>query len=129
MTDEQMRVAVAEWCGRPGPYETEMRWHEPHNDCAQEIAVLLDAFGCEIPDYPNDLNAVHEVEKGLTDEQRRRYSWHLCDTIGPRGYDEWSGLYDFALAHATARQRCVALLRVWGARIDEPKAKQQWEDP
>lgn len=66
------------------------------------------------PNYPADLNAMHEAENVLTGEQRRSYSGHLCRIIGPRGYDEWSGLYDFALLSTTAAQRAEAFLRTIG---------------
>lgn len=70
------------------------------------------------PDYLNDLDAMFAAEETLTDEQRRDYAHRLGLMIGPRGYDEWSGLYDFYLTHLTAAQRAEAFLKTIG----------KWED-
>ena len=57
------------------------------------------------PDYLNDLNASHEMEKVLTREQHEKYWLHLCRDIVPlSGY-----------AHcATASQRSDAFLLTLG---------------
>lgn len=72
----------------------------------------------KFPDYLNDLNAMFAAEETLTDEQRRDYAHRLGLMVGPRGYDEWSGLYDFYLTHLTAAQRAEAFLKTIG----------KWED-
>ena len=54
------------------------------------------------PDYLNDLNAMHEAEKVLTDEQKREYRiclFRLCDCYAGRE------------VHATAAQRAEAFLK------------------
>jgi hypothetical protein len=56
----------------------------------------------EIPDYANDLNAMHEAEETLGPEQARQYHNRLGRTGAV-----W-------LWHATARQRCEAFLRTIG---------------
>lgn len=60
-----------------------------------------------LPDYLNDLNAVHELEKSLTEEQCMKYHNMLktiisADDPGSLGFI-WG---------ATAAQRCEAILRV-----------------
>jgi hypothetical protein len=62
----------------------------------------------------NDLNAVHEVEKVLTREQRVRFINELCGLIGVR----WKPTSHFDSVHATAAQRCEAIL----------KTLNQWDD-
>lgn len=60
-----------------------------------------------IPDYFNDLNAMHEAEKVLTNNQRGDYSIKLQTITG----GEW-----FLCYHATAAQRAEALgrtLNLW----------------
>lgn len=59
-----------------------------------------------VPNYPEDLNAVHELEKKLTKEQQFTYGKLLMsmmpkEILAPR---EW-----FYVAHATALQRCIAI--------------------
>ena len=51
------------------------------------------------PNYCNDLNAIHEAEKGLNDEQWVAYGKEL------------SRLGVFPMVHATAHQRAEAFLR------------------
>jgi hypothetical protein len=68
----------------------------------------------EIPDYFNDLNAVHELEKVLTDEQWLEYREELRTAIlgGIRLVSQWCK----ADLHATAAQRAEALgltLNLW----------------
>ena len=99
MTDEQQRVAIAEACG----------WSEVSQ------AVNTDWMGKHpvgyitgLPDYLNDLNACHEMEKVLTDEQLPTYYLELARACSTGR----------ALLSATARQRSEAFLRTTGA----------WED-
>lgn len=93
MNPEAQRIAIAEFCGwksigreknlplygwiSPGPLE-------------------------EIPDYCNDLNAMHEAEKVLTNIQREHYRTELVY--------QYSGGDIFA----TAAQRAEAFLRTIG---------------
>jgi hypothetical protein len=57
-----------------------------------------------IPDYLNDLNAMHEAEKALTSEQLEVY----CNILHKPNH----GVY-WAI-HATASQRAEAFLRTIG---------------
>lgn len=97
MTDEQMRIKIAEACGwihhHMRPSETERlqkKWY----------------YLSDLPDYLNDLNAMHEAEKTFADD----------DVIAEK---YWLALYD-ATEHtrwpydATARQRCIAFLKTKG---------------
>ena len=89
MSPEAQRIAIAEACG----------WKDE----------IVKAFH-GLPDYLNDLNAMHEAENTLTEKQRCRYS------------DE---LYSVAINHAaetgkwrylsmTSAQRAEAFLRTIG---------------
>ena len=95
METELQRIAIAEACGW-----TDIKPHSWHPRKGE-------LWGCRkgirnmIPDYLNDLNAMHEAEKTLN----RESGYH---EIG--GY----GLYLVALEHnasATAAQRAKAFLR------------------
>ena len=55
-----------------------------------------------IPDYPNDLNAMHEAERTMGDPQLWvEYQSYLSDVMGHVGW----------LYHATASQRAEAFLK------------------
>jgi len=58
----------------------------------------------ELPNYPNDLNDMHEAEKLLTAKQKREYRNMLCIVCG-QNHPSW---------HATASQRAESFLRVVG---------------
>ena len=97
MTNEQINIAIAEHCG----WRVErLSTGEPHGKPIGEQGPFR-----ELPDYCNDLNAMHEAEKVLTADQ-----WYEYDSKMP--------LRDPQKIHATARQRAEAFLRTLG----------KWED-
>jgi hypothetical protein len=92
MTQEEQRVAIAEACG------------EDSDSIVREL----------IPDYLNDLNAMHEAEKMLTQDQLIDYSRHLGKLVTihlPASRAAWM---DFKLINSTASQRAEAFLRTIG---------------
>lgn len=65
-----------------------------------------------LPDYLNDLNAMHEVEKALTLDQRHIYYrrlWHICDKA-----HRMASVGEWLVPTATASQRAEAYLRTIG---------------
>lgn len=97
MSPEAQRIAIAESVGiylHDGD-------HAPSNY----------TFVSDLPDYPNDLNAMHETEKMLTREQIEIYYEHL----NPKNYGIWWGI------HAIAAQRAEAYLRTIGKWEGEDK--------
>lgn len=120
MKAEEIRIAVAEACGWtrigrrmldrvPIPFGRTDWMGTPPRDKDK----LEDDQGWKrIPDYPNDLNAVHEAEKMLettcepapfTQPQVSGYYNHLMEMCGT-----------FGAIRATALQRCEAILRTLG---------------
>ncbi len=91
MTDEQINRAIAEACG----------WN---NKPVVRTNGKGSVWVTEWPDYCNDLNAMHEAEKVLTDDQR--------EVFYPRNLGAWQS--PFNVIYATARQRAEAFLRVMG---------------
>ena len=92
MTPEKQRVAIAEACG----------WKVQINT---------------LPNYLNDLNAMHEAEQVLTDEQDLQYSEALEQVV--EGRFVTNNAEDMRrLRSATATQRAEAFLRTIG----------KWED-
>jgi hypothetical protein len=112
MTPEAQRIAIAEACGwtrimaSPGfaTDETFPRGVEPGKASM--------SFFRTLPDYLSDLNAMHEAEKVLSDDQ---YWPHFYDNLseGCGGYDKHRNMLS-----ATAAQRAEAFLRTLG----------KWED-
>ena len=90
MTPEQQRIAIAEACG----------WTTKHKGLWVE---QLQTYAA-LPDYLNDLNAMHEAEGILTNEQIEVY----CSFLQKPQWGIWWGI------HATAAQRAEAFLRTIG---------------
>jgi len=61
-------------------------------------------FPYSVRNYCGDLNAMHEAEKALTKKDLWEMTMQLCNIV----------YGDVPLAHATARQRAEAFLRVVG---------------
>lgn len=91
MTDQEINAAIAETCG----WKYYDGWHHPDGRD-------------KLPDYCNDLNAMHKAEGVLTKEQAYEYIAVLFDST-----------YEATLA--TARQRAEAFLRMLGKWKDESK--------
>lgn len=100
MTDEQINAAITEACG----------WTDIDGLSAKGLMgkppEKLCSFGY-LPNYCNDLNAMHEAEKVLTDEQCVFIRLHLRERLEnhPASRYVWN---------ATARQRAEAFLRTLG---------------
>jgi hypothetical protein len=75
-----------------------------------------------LPDYLNDLNAMHEAWKTLTVKQNYVYAVKLGEiTLDYSCGDFRDNLYMLALlAHATAAQRAEAFLRTLNLWQDSP---------
>lgn len=124
MKAEEQRIAIAEWCGwkqsQPG-VTGERRWVLKDGDVPSYIGAL--------PDYLNDLNAMHEAEERLDYSEyphytlRDRYALNLLRMVAtnPKPGFNWGDNCDadfFKVAHATAAQRVEVLLKTIG----------KWED-
>jgi hypothetical protein len=84
MNKELQRIKIAEACG----------W-----------GVFANTRPTDLPDYLNDLNAMHEAEKILNQQQARDYAEHL----GHSAQDgTWAGCH---IWYQSAAQRAEAFLR------------------
>lgn len=100
MTPEEKRVAVAECCGW-GYVGSSCLKHEQWKCWTTPKGYKGKA---SVPDYLNDLNAMREAEKTLTDdESRERYVDNLMLSCGGTGRT-WT------LIHASAEERVNAYL-------------------
>jgi hypothetical protein len=111
LTQEEKRIKLAEAAG----WTTDKRglgWLSPHGYYAPP------------PDYFNDLNAVHELEKMLLPDdayysQRNFYSSEVGRVTGNDNSQGWKPLSNdacFNILHATAAQRAEAIgltLNLW----------------
>jgi hypothetical protein len=92
MTDEQINAAIAEACGWTDIFK--------HPEFGL-MGVKLETHGCRtgIECYTHDLNAMHEAEATLSDDQL----WRMAREI-ERNDEQW-------YFRATASQRAEAFLR------------------
>jgi hypothetical protein len=107
MKPEKQRIAIAEACGIVGPFDN--RWIKEYEEEGGDSYGFTGFEKNElvfIPDYLNDLNAMHEAEKTLDyddlNNMKESVSFHF-------------GVTPF---HSTAAQRAEAFLRTIG----------KWED-
>ena len=107
MTPEQQRIAILEVMGWTGT--------EPWLDGRRCFERADSNAGWDLdnlPDPPNDLNAMHEAVKMLNHDQRNRYLNILCELTREDEMDDVDG--DFAWCDATAAQRARAFLETLG---------------
>jgi hypothetical protein len=112
MTPTEIRIAMAELEGCP--------WREVAGDTYEMIVdggkiarTTRESLASILPDYPNDLNAVHRVEEKIERHLLPRYMQELCMILVPSGHRKTGVISEYML-HATARQRCEAILRAVG---------------
>lgn len=122
MTPQEINVAIAEACGFfdiredvTGFFGWRKGYHQPTTYYkAKENCTLS-----PIPDYFNDLNAMHEAEKTLTPNQQIRFIHNLgleVLKLCPLAGDYWMAheLDCWTMSRATAPQRAEAFLRTIG---------------
>jgi hypothetical protein len=96
MNPNEQRIAIAKACGKGRAIAAAELSHRS-----------LDEY--DIPDYLNDLNAMHDAEEVLTEAQSKKYLHFLAQPAShPQEiyYNE-----AFSLVTATAAQRAEAFLR------------------
>lgn len=119
LSDEELRVLCAKLCG----------WTDIKN-CTRNLR--LDPDGVQrtgvspkashkggwieyeiLPNYPADLNVMHEAVKGMTMDEQSDYWDALIQTATGLSLAEFDPLNEYSLleiANATARQRCIAFI-------------------
>ena len=99
MSPEKQRIAIATACG----------WTADSWCLTPSGWVFADA----VPDYLNDLNAMHEVEKVLNQMQSRANAYHLAES---EQNETWASCH---IWHQSAAQRAEAFLRTMGLWEEE----------
>jgi hypothetical protein len=111
MTPEKQRIAIAESCGwkwKDSGIDNIFCWHSPQGTyfgrpLYKSSEGTKESEADHLPNYLEDLNAMHEVEKTLTQENQEKYGKNLA-SIGWT-WDIWK---------ATAAQRAEAYLKTIG---------------
>ena len=98
MTEEEINIAIAAACGK--------KYHKP-----TEEEIASGSYYQYQPNYYRSLDAMHEVEKVMTDEQCERYEAFLNDPANIPDGNTPAADYVF---HSTAAQRAEAFLRTLG---------------
>ncbi len=112
MNKEKQRITIAEACGYKKGNVLWLSfdiWEKNHIQHALERVELADWTYLALPDYLNDLNAIHEAEKILTADQCETFNHILhhqkADTSLVCSSWAW---------HATASERAEAFLKTLG---------------
>jgi hypothetical protein len=103
MSNEQINIAIAKACG----------WYEEDNEseiCWTRDELTYCLHEDELPNYCNNLNAMHEAEKVLTTKGVNAW-WEYVGYINRRNPTPFGSE---TAVHATARQRAEAFLRTLG---------------
>jgi hypothetical protein len=98
MTEQQIDTAIAEACG----------WTIELSILQSGLEVVRDGKRKPLPDYCNDLNAMHEAEKVLTGLNCHAFCDALLDIVADSPDHLWEVLT------ASSRQRAEAFLRTLG---------------
>jgi hypothetical protein len=126
MTPKEQRIAIAEACGwtflsiqdnltkgNSDPYSAPVgfrpdpaKWYPGEGAYAGHGS---DGPVIELPNYPNDLNAMHEAFRSIPDEMRQVFWWRLSEIVGHDVYD--CANKPWKVFDATAAQRAEAFLR------------------
>ena len=99
MKPEKQRITIAKACGWEH-IVFNRGWIKAGDDKTQ----------CVIPDYLNDLNAIHEAENNLEKMDKAEFSVQLCRVAG-KDWPNGIGGGSFIHIHATASQRAEAFLK------------------
>lgn len=115
MTPEAQRVAIAEWCG--WIWHGDASWPKSPNNYYWKSSDQNAISYQLLPDYASDLNAIVSATRHLDEFEHIEFSkqlFHLLD--GEYEFesvpDNWFVVFDNL--HATAAQRCEALLKTLG---------------
>ena len=104
MSPEAQRIAIAEACGWKLIIDNPD--YEPYWESHDGRMIGVNSAN-PLPNYLNDLNAIHEAVKRLPQNLKPRYFAYLCTVasgaISLHGYSE--------ATEATAAQRCEAFLK------------------
>jgi len=109
---EQQRIAIAEACGWTAKEDKDGFWRavDRFRNMTHKLWISeSNVWSAGIPDYLNDLNAMHKAEEVLTPEQLVEYCAFRLRAVTGQGC-----VTDYKMIRATASQRAEAFLRTIG---------------
>lgn len=116
MTEQEQRIEIAKACGWLEVMPSG-RLDGQHVGYHPQHAVIGKRE--EIPDYPNDLNACHEMEKHLNGyDEMVVYCRNLTDLLCADNANAAFHLHPWIELHSTPQMRCKAFL----------ETKKLWKD-
>jgi hypothetical protein len=123
MDTKKINIILAEFCGWDCDPMVAREW-ESRGQWARHSTVDGGTIVSKnrIPDYCNDLNAIHEVEAKLTSNQRFEYFYNLNDAVGLVNSNSPAWIKEFSvidIATASAQQRAEALVKTLDKWVDE----------
>jgi len=101
MTEKEINIVIAEACG----IVSRDQWGPLYKTALGVVRVC--------PDYLNDLNAMHEAERLLDDDQWLEYMLNLQDVL-QRNPDRGKWIVCQDNMHSTAAQRAKAFVKTIG---------------
>ena len=114
MTQEEQRTAIAEACGWTATVDDDQFWRATRADGSMTSDLwcsMSSVWNVGIPDYLNDLNAMHDAVMTLNADQMISMDYHLDVVVG----NGKQGLNcEYFLWSASASQRAKAFLRTIG---------------
>ena len=117
MNNEEINKAIAEACGFKY-VALGLGWKH----------ITGGEMQCRIPDYYNDLNAMHDAENTLTDENREKYATFLSQIFTAPSKKAWwdlSAKETFEIVTATAKQKAEAFRKTLGRWEESPKSARE----
>ena len=105
MTKEQQRIAIARACGWTHIVKENEEW------AGRKPGTLATPY---LPDYLNDLNAMHEAEAAkiaLDGLYQAQFCHHLFRVLNADNRNPDGGICEFDKINATAAQRAEAFLK------------------
>lgn len=115
MTDPQIRIAIAAKMGFTGCTDANCEHRKCQHLHKNGVSYFPETYSIpRYPDYPNDLNAMHEVSFLLTLKQTVAFVEHLKSILKDSPFIT-SNLLDIYVVNATAHNRAEAYLRTIGA--------------
>ena len=105
MSEEEINIAIAEYCG------WQILEPEVHPTITYHWAIEPDGSKSILPDYCNDLNAIHEAENTLKDPIQQSF---YAEYLGDFNSFEKGEYPTFRFVNSTAKERAVAFLKVIG---------------
>ena len=102
MTPEKQRIAIAIACGWQNVAPVVVQNVSYQGD---DITIGISSDSGWIPNYPNDLDACHEMEAWLQNDDRHGFACYASELFAQHGSDA---------VHVTAAQRSEAFLRTLG---------------